>query len=71
VSKVIDTAKKVVGAVGTAATIASLVGFKVEGRPVKDKSKPAKVKALGLPWFERDVDGKQYVLWFRIRDVRR
>lgn len=54
--------------VGGALTV---LGFAVEGRPIKDKTKPAKVKFLHLPWFERLENGKQYVLWFRIRDVRR
>lgn len=43
----------------------------VEGRPIKDKDKPARVRFAGLTVFERDESGRQHVLWFRIRDVRR
>lgn len=50
-------------------TAAKLVS--VDGRPVLDKDKPAKIKIAGLTVFERDAAGKQHVLWFRIRDVRR
>jgi hypothetical protein len=68
---VVDSAKKLAGIASAAGAVASALGFSIEGRPIKDKDKPAKVKALGLPWFEREANGKQYVLWFRIRDVRR
>lgn len=66
-----DKVKRAAGIVGGLATVGALV-VQVQGRPVKDKSQPAKVTAFRvLPLFERTPEGRQYVLWFRIRDVRR
>jgi hypothetical protein len=65
-----DRARQVAGAASTVGAVISIMAS-VEGRPIKEKDKPARVKVLGLPVFERLESGKQYVLWFRIRDVRR
>lgn len=70
-SKAVEAAKKAAKVAGTAAAVATVIGLRVEGRPVKAKDQPAKVRALGLTWFERDGDGRQWVLWFRIRNARK
>lgn len=67
---VVDRARQAAGAAGLVATAAALL-VQVDGRPVKAKDEPAKVRVLGIPVFERLPNGKQYILWFRIRDVRR
>ena len=69
-SKVVDAAKKAAGGAAALGTAYKML-VTVEGRPIKDKDKPAKVKLGGLTVFERDESGRQHVLWFRIRDVRR
>jgi hypothetical protein len=63
-SKISDGATKV----STAVALAKLV-FTKEGRPIIDRDKPGKYKLFGATVFERDADGKQHVLWFRIRDA--
>jgi len=65
-----DKAKKAAGLAAGAALLGKLV-VQVEGRPVKQRGKPAKVRVLGLPVFERLDDGRQYLLWWRIRDARK
>lgn len=69
---IVDKATKVAAGAGAAATAFGLL-FRVEGKPVREKDKPASVKLAGVvPLFERDPDGKQYLFGiFRIRDVRR
>ena len=65
-----ETARKLARGAATVATVAAVVGLRVEGQPVKRKDQPAKVRMLGLTVFERDPDGRQFVLWFRIRNAR-
>lgn len=69
-SKVVKTAEKLAGTAAAAGTAFKLL-VSIEGRPVKDKDKPAKVKLAGLTVFERDSEGRQHVLWFRIRNARK
>lgn len=68
---IVDKARTAATGAGLVGSALSALSLSVEGRPIKEKDKPAKVTLLGLPWFERDENGKQYVLWFRIRDVRK
>lgn len=65
-----DKVRRTAGIAGGLIALGSVL-VQVDGRPVKEKEKPAKVRVFGLPVFERLESGKQYVLWFRIRDVRR
>lgn len=65
-----EMAKKAARAAAAVGAVAAIVGYQQEGRPIKDKGAPAKVRALGLTLFERDESGRQWVLWFRIRNAR-
>ncbi len=66
---IVKAAKKVAGVASSAGAAYELL-VKVEGKPVREKGKPAKVLFCGWTVFERDEDGKQHVAWFRIRDAR-
>lgn len=59
--KVSESVGKATKAAATAAAIYT-VTVKVEGRPVKEPTKPATIKILGIPIFERDASLNRY--WF-------
>jgi len=65
----IKAAKKLAGATGAASTAYELL-ISVEGKPVRERGKPAAVRFCGLLVFERDENGVQHVGPFRIRDAR-
>lgn len=69
-AEVEEAARKVARGAAVIGAVAAIVGVKVEGQPVKRKDQPARVRALGLTVFERDESGRQFVLWFRIRNAR-
>lgn len=59
----IDKAKKLATAGGTAAAAYGIL-VRVEGHPLRERDKPAKVKVAGIPFFERTETGDRYVLRF-------
>lgn len=69
---IVDKASKVAAGAGLVGTAFNVL-FRVDGKPVRAKDKPASVKLAGvIPLFEREPDGKQYLFGiFRIRDVRK
>lgn len=65
--KVVEKAKQAIGA--ATATIATAKGVyelavTVEGRPVRERLKPAKIKILGFTLFERDSQLER--TWFGV-----
>lgn len=69
--KIEDNAKRIAGiGAGLAGAVSALL--KVEGRPVVDKDRPASVTIAGLPFFNRDADGMESILWIpRFRKNKR
>jgi hypothetical protein len=59
----VDKAKRVASAGGAAVTAYSLL-VRVEGRPIRERDKPAKVKVAGIPMFERDAELNRYLFGF-------
>jgi hypothetical protein len=66
----LGAARKVAGAGGAAAAAYALV-VRVEGKPIREKDKPATIAIAGLKVFERDAEGRQWLAFFRIRDARK
>lgn len=59
----VDRAKKAAAA-GGAAVAAYGILVRVEGRPIRERDKAAKVKVAGIPVFERTPELDRYLFGF-------
>jgi hypothetical protein len=62
-----DKAKRAISTASGAVSVASglySLAVSVEGRPIRDKLSPSKVRILGIPLFERNANLERYWLGF-------